>query len=58
MQIREALDRLEELIVDGLRHGFFEFTITCETGNGGKRRLVIREGKSHKYTIPEDEVPG
>jgi len=25
--------------------------------NGGKRQLVIRAGKSHKFTIPEDEVP-
>ncbi len=55
-QIREALDHLEGLIVDGLRHGFFEFTISCEIGSGGKRRLVIREGKSHKFTIPADEV--
>ena len=26
--------------------------------NGGKRQLVIRAGKSHKFTIPESEVPG
>jgi hypothetical protein len=25
--------------------------------DGGKRQLVIRAGKSHKFTIPEDEVP-
>jgi hypothetical protein len=56
-QVREALDRLEGLIVDGLRHGFFDYSITCETGNGGRRELVIRAGKSHKFTIPADEVP-
>ena len=55
-QIREALDHLEGLIVDGLRHGFFELKITCEIGSGGKRRLVIREGKTHKLTISENEV--
>jgi hypothetical protein len=55
-QAREALDRLEGLVVDGLRHGFFDYSITCETGNGGKRLLVIRAGKSHKFTIPEEEV--
>ena len=56
-QVREALDRLEGLVVDGLKHGFFDFSITCEVANGGKRQLVIRAGKSHKFTIPENEVP-
>jgi hypothetical protein len=57
-QLREALDRLEGLVVDGLRHGFFHYSIAGEIGNGGKRQLVIRAGKSHKFTIPEDEVTG
>jgi hypothetical protein len=56
-QVREALDRLEGLVVDGLKHGFFDYSIGCEVGNGGKRQLVIRAGKSHKFTIPENEVP-
>jgi hypothetical protein len=43
--------------VEGLRHGFFECSMACEIGNGGKRQLVIRAGKSHKFTIPEDELP-
>ena len=36
-QVREALDRLERLVVDGLQHGFFDYSITCEIGKGGKR---------------------
>jgi len=56
-QVREALDRLEGLVVDGLKHGFFDYSIACEIGNGGKRHLVIRAGKSHKFTIPAEEVP-
>ena len=56
-QVREALDRLEGLVIDGLKHGFFDFSIACEVANGGKRQLVIRAGKSHKFTIPEHEVP-
>ena len=56
-QVREALDRLEGLVVEGLKHGFFDYSIACEVGNGGKRHLVIRAGKSHKFTIPAEEVP-
>ncbi len=55
--MREALDRLRGLVVDGLKHGFFDYSISCEVGIKGKRRLVIRAGKSHKFTIPEDDLP-
>jgi hypothetical protein len=56
-QVREALDHLEVLVLDGLKHGFFEYSIACEIGNGGKRHLVIQAGKSLKFTIPADKVP-
>ena len=55
-QVREALDRLEDLFIDGVKHGFFRCSIACETLNG-KRHVVIEAGKSHKFTIPEHEVP-
>lgn len=56
-QVREALDRLEGLFVDGLKHSFFDYSIAREIVNGGKRQLVIRAGKSRKFKIPENEVP-
>ena len=56
-QVREALDHLHGLVVDGLKHGFFDYSISCEVGNKGRRQLVIRAGKSHKFTIPEDDLP-
>jgi len=56
-QMAEALAHLNKIVVEGLRHGFFDCSITCEIGSGGKRQLVIRAGKSHKFTIPEDDLP-
>jgi hypothetical protein len=56
-QICEALDRLEGLVVDGLKHGFFDYSIACEIANGGKRKLMIRAGKSYSFYIAEDEMP-
>jgi hypothetical protein len=56
-QFVEALAHLEKVVLDGMRHGFFEYAIACEIGNGGKRQLVIRAGKSNKFIIPEDELP-
>ena len=56
-QIAQALALLEKIVIDGLRHGFFDCSIECEMGNGRNRNLVIRAGKSHKYLIREDELP-
>ena len=56
-QLREALERLRGLVVEGLRHGFFDCSISCEVAKNGRRHLKIRAGKSYKFTIPEDELP-
>ena len=56
-QVREALDYLEGLVIEGLKHGFFDYSIACEIAKGGKRELKIRAGKSYKFTIAEDEMP-
>jgi hypothetical protein len=56
-QLGEALAQLERMVVDGIRHGFFRCSITCTIHKGGRRELVVEAGKSHKFTIPEDEVP-
>ena len=41
-QTAEALAHLEKIVVDGLRHGFFDCSIACRIVSGGKRQLVIR----------------
>jgi hypothetical protein len=56
-QIRDALARLEQVVLDGLQHGHFRCTISSAIGKGNRRELVIEAGKSHKFTIPEDELP-
>ena len=56
-QFREALERLIEMVYDGLRHGHFRCSISSGIGKGDRRELVIEAGKSHKFTIPEEELP-
>jgi hypothetical protein len=56
-QISHALALLENIVIDGLQHGFFGCSIECEIVNDRKRMLVIRAGKSHKFYIHEDELP-
>ena len=54
--LNRALDHVRDQLIDGLRHGFFTFTITCELVKDRKRRLVVTTGKSEQFTIPADEV--
>jgi hypothetical protein len=56
-QLREALDRIGQIVLDGLRHGHFRCAISSGIGKGNRRDLVIEAGKSHKFTIPEEELP-
>ena len=51
-----ALHRLREIVEEGLQHGFFDCTITCEIIKQGKRRLIIKAGKSHQFIIPEEDL--
>jgi hypothetical protein len=55
-EFEQAMDRLDREVRDGLKHGFFDLTVACEMVRGRKRRLIIKAGKSHVYTIPEDEL--
>lgn len=55
--VRSALDLIEGLIVEGIKHGHFDYSVTCETGTNGRRLLIVREGKSHKFSITEADVP-
>jgi hypothetical protein len=56
-QMAKAFVLLEKIVADGLRHGFSNCSIECEIVDGRRRILVIRAGKSHKFYIPEDELP-
>jgi len=47
---------LKEIVLDGLRHGFFDCVITCELLNARKRRVVIKAGKSYQFAIREEEL--
>ena len=56
-QFREAIDRIRDIVIDGLRHGHFRCTISSVIGKGERRELVIEAGKSDKFTIRKEELP-
>ena len=50
-----ALQRIAAEIVDGLRHGYFDFRVTCEMIGQGRRRLVLHAGKSYMFVLAAEE---
>jgi hypothetical protein len=50
-----AMSRVVAEIQDGLRHGYFEYTLTCEIIGRDRRRLTLRAGKSPQFLIPKED---
>ena len=50
------LKKLQQVVVAGLKHGHFEYSLVCEITNGQKRRLVLKAGVSHQFIIPLEEI--
>jgi hypothetical protein len=53
--LERALTRVLTEIREGLRHGFCEYTLTCEIIGRGRRRLQLRAGKNYQFVIPAEE---
>jgi hypothetical protein len=52
-ELEKAVQRITAEILDGIAHGHFELSVTCEVIGGGRRRLVLRAGKSYVFLLPE-----
>jgi len=54
-----VLDRVLQRIIaetlDGLRHGHFEFKLTCEIIGQERRRLTLWAGKSYQFVIYKED---
>jgi hypothetical protein len=55
--VRSALELIESLLIEGLKHGHFDYSLSCELGTYGRRLLIVKVGKSHKFTIEGSDVP-
>jgi len=50
-ELERAVAMLTRTLLEGLRHGYFEFTVSGEVIKGDKRRVLIKAGKSHAYIV-------
>jgi hypothetical protein len=51
-----ALKQIRQVVLAGLKHGFFDYSLHCEVQKNGKRRLVFKAGVSHQFYIAPDEI--
>jgi hypothetical protein len=56
LEMARALTRLQSEVREGLEHGFFEMSVSCEVIKDEKRRLIIRAGKSYQFVISAQEL--
>jgi len=53
--IKEMLDKITSEVIQGIKHGFFRYEIEGESLHSGRREIIFKAGKSHKFHIaPED----
>lgn len=56
-QYCDALQRLIEVLTDGMQHGHFGCTVSVKIGKRGKREVLLEAGKSYRFMIPAEEIP-
>jgi hypothetical protein len=54
--LRRALQQLQDIVLDGLEHGFFDLSVSGELIKDRKRQVIIKAGKSYQFVIREDEL--
>ena len=50
-ELKAACEHVVRELVDGVRHGFFEMTVTVETMQSKKKSVTIKAGKSHRFIV-------
>jgi hypothetical protein len=50
-QTQEACEHMIRELVEGIRHGFFEMTVTVEIMQSKKRCITIKAGKSLRFIV-------
>jgi hypothetical protein len=54
--VEKLLEKVKQEILSGVKHGFFDYQITCEIIQGKKRKITVKTGKSHRFFVSEEEL--
>lgn len=50
-ELKAAREHMARELVDGVRHGFFEMTVTVEMMQSKKQFITIKAGKSYRFIV-------
>ncbi len=50
-ELKAAREHMARELLDGVRHGFFEMTVTVEMMQSKKRFITIKAGKSYRFIV-------
>jgi hypothetical protein len=50
-ELNAAREHMARELLDGVRHGFFEMTVTVEMMQSKKRFTTIKAGKSYRFIV-------
>jgi hypothetical protein len=50
-ELKAACEHMTRELIDGVRHGFFEMTVSVETKQAKKTCITIRAGKSYRFIV-------
>lgn len=53
----KLMHELRGILIDGIKHGFFDGEISVRAPRSDRRDVLISVGKSYKYTIKVDDLP-
>ncbi len=53
----KLMHELRGILIDGIKHGFFDGEITVRAPRSDRREVLLSVGKSYKYTIKVDDLP-
>jgi hypothetical protein len=56
-ELEKCKHDLGMMLIDAIRHGHFNGSISVETFRHGQRRVLISAGKSYQYIISVDDLP-
>lgn len=55
-ELEQATGQIQQLVIEGLKHGFFDMNIHVSTVQANRRQLVVEAGKSYQYVIRESDI--
>jgi hypothetical protein len=53
----KLMHELRGILIDGIKHGFFNGEISVRTPKSDRREVRVSAGKSYQYTIKMDDLP-